>query len=63
MTRIAIEIPFFDSVTKQFQVKENGQPVDISGQTLIFYLEKNDGGDWTPIEKNIGDEGWIDNAG
>lgn len=54
-----LELPYYDSHTYQFQIKENGSPVAITSETLIFYLKKKDDETFTPIEKNIGTEGWF----
>ncbi len=54
-----LEIPYWDSRVKQFVLKENSTPIDITGQTIILYIEKENGGDFTPIEKDIDDEGWF----
>lgn len=54
-----LELPYYDSHTYQFQIKENGSPVDITSETLIFYLKKKDDETFTPITKNIGTEGWF----
>ena len=63
MLKTVIEIPYKDSVTRQYQLKENGAAVVITGQTLIFYLEKKSGSGFTAIEKDIGLSGWFDEPG
>ena len=54
-----LEMPYWDTRVKQFQLKEDGTPIPITGQTLILYIEKENGGSFTSIEKNIDDEGWF----
>jgi hypothetical protein len=57
-----LEIPYWDSCVHQFQLKQDGNPVDITDQTLIFYIAKKDDESFTPIEKDIDDEGWFVDA-
>jgi len=62
MINKSLVIPYFDTVQEQFQIKENGTPKDITGQTLILYIKKKNDETFTPIEKDIDDEGWFDDA-
>ncbi len=57
-----LELPYWDSRTKQFQLKRNGIPIDITDQTLILYIVRKDDESFTPIEKDIDDEGWFVDA-
>lgn len=57
-----LELPYYDSRTKQYQIKQDGVAVDITGDTLIFYLKKPGDDEFTPIEKDIDDQGWFDDA-
>jgi|Deesub1362A_J573_1020465.scaffolds.fasta_scaffold00533_38 hypothetical protein len=60
--RQTVVIPYYDTKIKQYQLKQNGSPVDLTGQTLIFYVKSLDNSNFTPIEKDVGNEGWIDDA-
>lgn len=59
MLKQYIEIPYKDSITRQYQLKEKGVAIDITGQTLFFYLKSSVTG-FTAIEKDIGLSGWFD---
>ena len=57
-----LTLPYYDSRTKQYQLKEDSVAVDITGDTIIFYLKKVDDASFTPINKDVDDEGWFDDA-
>ena len=63
--RQEIRIPSGDVRRLRFQILEGGNKTasNLMAQTLIFYIKQEGNGDFTPIEKNIVNEGWfVDNA-
>ena len=60
-----IRIPSGDTITLRFQILEGSgiTASDLTAQTLIFYIKQKGNDAFTPIEKNVVNEGWfIDNT-
>lgn len=60
-----IRIPSGDTRSLRFQILEgnNKTASDLTAQTLILYIKQEGNDAFTPIEKNIVDEGWmVDNT-